>query len=44
MVTLEAEKADAHWTLLGVELKVKAREGESIEAPTTDFRQQRSVS
>lgn len=41
MVTLEAEKADAHWTLLGVELKVKAREGESIAAPTTDFRQQR---
>ncbi|CAM9413292.1 unnamed protein product [Laminaria digitata] len=41
MVTLEAEKADADWTLLGVELKVKAREGESIAAPTTDYRQQR---
>lgn len=43
MVTLEAEKADAQWTLLGVKLNVKAREGESIAAPTTDFRQQRSA-
>lgn len=44
MVTLHAEKEDAEWTLLAVEIKVKAREGESIAAPTTDFRQQRWVS
>lgn len=44
MVTLHAEKEDAEWTLLAVKIKVKAREGESIAAPTTDFRQQRWVS
>ncbi|CAM9092784.1 unnamed protein product, partial [Hapterophycus canaliculatus] len=41
MFTLQAEREDTKWTLLGVKVKVQAREGESITAPTTDYRQQR---
>ena len=43
MVTLEGEREDAKWILLGVTVKVQAREGESITAPATDFRQERSA-
>ncbi|CAM9407374.1 unnamed protein product [Ectocarpus sp. 12 AP-2014] len=41
MVTLQAEREDARWALLGITLLVQAREGESITAPVRDFRQQR---
>lgn len=42
-VTLQSEGEDARWTLLEAKVDVKAREGESITAPATNFRQQRYV-
>lgn len=43
MITLQSEREDARWALMGVKVKVQAREGESITAPATDSRQQRSA-
>lgn len=43
MVTLQGEREDAKWTLLRATVNVQARGGESITAPATDYRQQRSV-
>lgn len=42
-MTLDTERGDAGWTLVGMSVKINAREGESITQPKTDFRQQRSA-
>lgn len=42
-VTLQEERQDASWTLLGVRVKIQARHGEAVSVPPTDFRQRRFV-